>query len=58
VFLAVAAVMATIGDGVARTFRLLVFVALLYGLAFLTGWRHLGVATSTTARTPQPVARP
>ena len=37
---------------------LLVFVALLYGLAFLTGWRHLGVATSTTAQTPQPAGRP
>ena len=33
---------------------LLVLVALLYGLAFLTGWRHLRIAAPTTARTPQP----
>ncbi|MGH3198654.1 MAG: spermidine synthase [Streptosporangiaceae bacterium] len=36
---------------------LLVFVALLYGLAFLTGRRHLGVATPTAARTPQPAGQ-
>ncbi|MGH3418341.1 MAG: hypothetical protein ACRDOD_01890 [Streptosporangiaceae bacterium] len=32
---------------------LLVFVALLYGLAFLTGWRHLRIAGPADARTPQ-----
>ena len=32
---------------------LLVFVALLYGLAFLTGRRHLRIAGPADARTPQ-----
>ena len=32
---------------------LLVFVALLYGLAFLTGWRHLRIAGPADARLPQ-----
>ena len=36
---------------------LLVLVALLYGLAFLTGWRHLRIAAPTTARTPQPAGQ-
>jgi Spermine/spermidine synthase domain len=36
---------------------LLVFVALLYGLAFLTGWRHLRIAGPTAVRTPQPAGR-
>ena len=36
---------------------LLVLVALLYGLAFLTGWRHLRIAAPTVGRTPQPAAR-
>jgi len=36
---------------------LLVLVALLYGLAFLTGRRHLGIAVPTVGRTPQPTAR-
>jgi hypothetical protein len=36
---------------------LLVFVAVLYGLAFLTGRRHLRSAGRTAARTPQPVAQ-
>jgi Spermine/spermidine synthase domain len=36
---------------------LLVFVALLYGLAFVTGRRHLGIATATAARTPQPAGQ-
>ena len=31
----------------------LVFVALLYGLAFLTGRRHLRIAGPADARTPQ-----
>jgi spermidine synthase len=34
---------------------LLVFVAVLYGLAFLTGWRHLRSAGSTATRTSQPL---
>jgi Spermine/spermidine synthase domain len=36
---------------------LLVFVAVLYGLAFLTGRRHLRVAGPAAERTPQPVSR-
>jgi hypothetical protein len=32
---------------------LLVFVALLYGLAFLTGWRHLRAVGPAAARIPQ-----
>jgi len=32
---------------------LLVFVALLYGLAFLTGWRHLRIAGPADTRMPQ-----
>ena len=36
---------------------LLVLVALLYGLAFLTGRRHLRIAVPTVGRTPQPTAR-
>jgi hypothetical protein len=36
---------------------LLVFVAVLYGLAFLTGWRHLRIAGPAVERTPQPVSR-
>ncbi len=36
---------------------LLVLVALLYGLAFLTGWRHLRIAVPAVGRTPQPAAR-
>jgi hypothetical protein len=36
---------------------LLVFVAVLYGLAFFTGRRHLRVAGSAAQRTPQPVSR-
>jgi spermidine synthase len=36
---------------------LLVLVALLYGLAFLTGWRHLRIAVPTAARTPQPAGQ-
>ena len=36
---------------------LLVLVALLYGLAFLTGSRHLRIAVPTVGRTPQPAAR-
>jgi hypothetical protein len=34
---------------------LLVFVAVLYGLAFLTGYRHLRIVGPVSARTPQPV---
>jgi len=36
---------------------LLVLVALLYGLAFITGRRHLRIVTPTAARTPQPAAQ-
>ena len=36
---------------------LLALVALLYALAFLTGWRHLRVAGPAAARTPQPISR-
>jgi len=36
---------------------LLVFVALLYGLAFLTGWRYLRVAGPATPRIPRPMSR-
>jgi hypothetical protein len=36
---------------------LLVFVAVLYGLAFLTGWRHLRTVGPAVERTPQPVSR-
>ncbi len=36
---------------------LLVFVAILYGLAFLTGWRHLRIAGPAVERAPQPVSR-
>jgi len=36
---------------------LLVVVALLYGLAFLTGRRHLRVASPMAGRTPQPVGQ-
>ncbi len=36
---------------------LLVLVALLYGLAFITGRRHLRIAAPTAARTPQPAAQ-
>ena len=36
---------------------LLVLVALLYGLAFLTGRRHLRIAGPTAARTPQPAGQ-
>jgi hypothetical protein len=36
---------------------LLVFVAVLYGLAFLTGWRHLRTAGPAVERIPQPVSR-
>jgi hypothetical protein len=36
---------------------LLVLVALFYGLAFLTGWRHLRITVPTAARTPQPVGQ-
>jgi hypothetical protein len=36
---------------------LLVLVALLYGLAFLTGRRHLRIAAPVAARTPQPVGQ-
>ena len=36
---------------------LLVFVAVLYGLAFLTGHRHLRIAGPIAARTPQPAAQ-
>jgi len=36
---------------------LLVFVAILYGLAFLTGRRYLRVARPAAERTPQPVGR-
>ena len=36
---------------------LLVLVALLYGLAFITGRRHLRPAAPTAARTPQPAAQ-
>ena len=36
---------------------LLVFVAVLYGLAFLTGWRHLRIASPAAARTPQPAGQ-
>ena len=36
---------------------LLVLVALLYGLAFLTGRRHLRIAVPTVGRTPQSAAR-
>jgi spermine/spermidine synthase len=36
---------------------LLVFVAVLYGLAFLTGRRYLRVAGPAAERTPQPVSR-
>jgi hypothetical protein len=36
---------------------LLVFVALLYGLAFLTGWRHLRIAGLADARCRRPRAR-
>jgi SAM-dependent methyltransferase len=36
---------------------LLVFVAILYGLAFLTGRRHLRVTDPAAKRTPQPVSR-
>jgi hypothetical protein len=34
---------------------LLVFVAVLYGLAFLTGWRHLRGAGPMATRTRQPL---
>ena len=36
---------------------LLVLVALLYGLAFISGRRHLRLAAPTAARTPQPAAQ-
>ena len=36
---------------------LLVLVALLYGLAFLTGRRHLRIAGPTAGRTPQPAGQ-
>jgi hypothetical protein len=36
---------------------LLVFVAVLYGLAFLTGWRHVRTAGPAAARIPQPMSR-
>jgi hypothetical protein len=36
---------------------LLVFVAVLYGLAFLTGWRHVRAAGPAAARIPQPISR-
>jgi len=36
---------------------LLVFVAALYGLAFLTGWRHLRIPGPMAARMPQPVGQ-
>ncbi len=36
---------------------LLVFVAVLYGLAFLTGWQHLRIVSPVAARTSQPAAR-
>ena len=36
---------------------LLVLVALLYGLAFITGRRHLRIAAPTAARTPQPAGQ-
>ena len=35
---------------------LLVLVALLYGLAFITGRRHLRIAAPTAAQTPQPAS--
>jgi hypothetical protein len=35
---------------------LLVLVALLYGLAFVTGYRHLRIAVPTARRAPQPAA--
>ncbi len=36
---------------------LIVMVALLYGLAFVTGWRHLRIAAPTAAQTPQPAGQ-
>ena len=36
---------------------LLVFVAVLYGLAFLTGWRHVRAAGPAATRIPQPMSR-
>ena len=36
---------------------LLVLVALLYGLAFITGRRHLRIAAPTAAQTPQPAGQ-
>jgi Spermine/spermidine synthase domain len=36
---------------------LLVFVAVLYGLAFLTGWRHLRTSAPTGTPAPQSVSR-
>ena len=36
---------------------LLLFVAVLYGLAFLTGWRHLRTTGPAAPRIPQPITR-
>ena len=36
---------------------LLVFVAALYGLAFLTGWRHLRATGPAAPRIPEPISR-